>query len=122
MNTNNKNMSPSSRGKSFTYAANGIFQLFIQEPNAKLHAIATIVAVAAGFVRHLLPWQWVALIFTIGLVWITEALNTCIEHLCDFSCDNKWHPTIKIIKNISAAAVLIAALVSLATGIIIFFL
>jgi diacylglycerol kinase len=122
MNTNNKNMSPTSRAKSFTYATNGLWQLLRQEPNAKLHAIATVVVLAAGIVRHIQLWQWIALVFAIGLVWITEALNTCIEKLCDFCCDNKFHPAIKIIKDISAAAVLLAAGVSLAVAFIIFFL
>ena len=40
---NNKTMLPASRMKSFSYAVNGIVLLFKHEPNAKLHAIATVV-------------------------------------------------------------------------------
>ena len=116
-----KNMSVSSRAKSFSYALNGIFQLFRLEPNAKLHTLATVIVVIAGAVRHIGQGQWLALCIAIGMVWITEALNTCIEKLCDFCCDNKFHPSIKIIKDISAAAVLIAAFISIIIGIIIFF-
>ncbi len=116
-----KNMTAKSRAKSFSYATNGLLQLFRLEPNAKLHVLATVAVVVAGFIRHVSKWQWVALVFAVGLVWITEALNTCIEKLCDFCCGNKFHPSIKVIKDISAAAVLLAAIVSLVTGIIVFF-
>ena len=116
-----KTISFNSRRKSFSYAFNGLFLLFKHEPNAKLHAIATILVIIAGIIRHITPFQWIAIIFAIGLVWITEALNTCIEKLCDFSSENKWLPEIKIIKDISAAAVLISAIVSVFIGIIVFF-
>ena len=116
-----KNMSVASRKRSFSYAINGIVELFRQEPNAKLHTLATIAVIIAGIVRHVGPWQWVGLFIAIGMVWITEAVNTCIEKLCNFCCDNQFHPAIKIIKDISAAAVLIAAIVSVAIGITIFF-
>ena len=119
--TENKNLSGRSRGKSFSHAINGIFELVKQEPNAKLHAVATVGVIAAGVIRHISTWQWVAIFFAIALVWITEALNTCIEKLCDFSCENKWDPAIKIIKDIAAAAVLIAAIVSVGIGVIVFF-
>lgn len=118
----NKTMSPSARAKSFSYAFNGLFLIFKQEPNAKLHALATIVAIAAGIIRHISPMQWVAIVVAIALVWITELLNTCIEKLCDFSCENKFHPAIEIIKDISAGAVLVAAIASIAIAVIVFFI
>src|SRR5947207_14497669 len=99
-----KNLSLKSRKNSFVYAIAGLRQLFKEEPNARLHALATIIAVAAGFVRHISLTQWLALVIVIGLVWITEQLNTCIERLCDYACDNKTHPAIKIIKDVSAGA------------------
>jgi diacylglycerol kinase (ATP) len=106
--------------KSFSYAFNGISQL-LKEPNAKLHTLATILVIIIGIIRHLSPLQWIAIIVAIGLVWVTEALNTCIEKLCDFCCENKHFPPIKIIKDIAAGAVLIAAMVSVAIGVIVFF-
>jgi len=115
-------MSPASRGKSFTYATNGIYQLLRQEPNAKLHAVGTIAALTMGIIQHIGLWRWAALFIAIALVWITEAINTCIERLCDYTCDNQFHPAIKIIKDIAAAAVLFAALTALAIGFVIFFL
>jgi diacylglycerol kinase (ATP) len=117
---NKKEMSFASRGNSFSYAFSGLRQIFKQEPNARLHALATIVAIAAGIIRHISPAQWIALVFAIGLVWITEALNTCIEKLCDLWSGGKWYAEIEIIKDIAAGAVLIAAVISVVTGIIVF--
>ncbi len=117
----NKSMGIKSRASSFGYALNGLWLLLKNEPNAKLHVIAAVVVVAAGVVRHIGPLQWLAIAFAMGLVFIAETINTAIERLCDFACDNQIHPAIKIIKDISAAAVLIAALVSIATGVIVFF-
>lgn len=117
---NNEVKKSTSRVRSFSYATNGLFQLFRQETNAKLHSLATILVIVAGIIRKLGPNQWIAIIIAIGIVWMTEAINTCIEKLCDFACDNKWHPEVKIIKDIAAGAVLIAAMVSVAIAIIVF--
>ena len=53
------------------------------------------------------------------LVLILELINTAIEHLCDI-VTKEIHPAIKIIKDVSAAAVLLAAAGSVVTGLIIF--
>jgi diacylglycerol kinase len=54
-----------------------------------------------------------------GLVMGFEALNTSIEKLCDFVEPNK-NEKIKLIKDISAAAVLIVSIFSGIIGVIIF--
>ena len=110
----------SSRAKSIGYAIEGLYQLIKLEPNARIHAVATIVAIFAGIIRHLNQGQWLAISLAIGIVWITEALNTCIEKLCNIWNDNQLHPEIKVIKDIAAGGVLISAIVSLVIGIIVF--
>jgi len=54
------------------------------------------------------------------LVLALELLNTAIEKLCD-TISTEIQPEIKIIKDVSAAAVLLSAAGSVVTGIIIFF-
>ena len=116
----NKSFHPHARLSSFGYAIRGIGSLVRQEPNAFLHLLATISAIALGIYRHISHGEWLALAIVIALVWITEALNTCIEMLCDLWCKGEYHPKVKLIKDISAAAVLIAALSAVAAGVIIF--
>lgn len=115
-----KKMPVRSISNSIRFALNGIKLMFKSEPNAKLHAVATVIVVAFGILRHINNIQWTAILFAIGMVWVTEALNTCIEKLCDFSCENKIHPAIKTIKDIAAGAVLIAAIVSVTIAVFVF--
>lgn len=108
------------RGNSFIYALNGI-RLLLPEPNIKLHIVAAAAVITAGFARHISPAQWIALLLAIAIVWIAEALNTCIEKLCDYSCGNQWSAPIGRIKDMAAGVVLAASVISAAIGIIVFF-
>ena len=114
-----KSLALHSRKKSFSHAFNGLTILW-QEPNAKIHAIAALLVIGLGIFRNIGRQQWMALVFAIALVLITEALNTAIEKLCDYCCDNKIHPAIKVVKDVSAAAVLLAALTSIIIAILVF--
>src|SRR5258708_2143349 len=108
-----------SRIKSFTYAGAGIFQFLRREHNARIHLVATIgAAIAAGTLKvsHL---KAVALVSVIGLVWVTEMLNTCLERTADL-ISKEEHPEIKIIKDLAAGAVLVAAITAVIIGSIIF--
>ncbi len=116
-----KSMHVISRVQSFRYAIDGLAQLIMLEPNARIHTIATIAVIAAGFIRHLDQGKWIAILIAISIVWITEALNTCIERLCNIWCRDEWHAEVKVIKDIAAGAVLISAIVSVITGVIVFF-
>jgi diacylglycerol kinase (ATP) len=63
--------------------------------------------------------ELLALVFAIGFVWVAEMFNTCIERMMDFISTEK-RPEIKFIKDLSAGAVLVAAITALVTGGIIF--
>jgi len=115
-----KNLHPRSRMNSIRYALQGCVQLVKQEPNAKIHALATVAVIIAGLVKGIGRYDWMALIFAIALVWITEALNTTVEMLCDLWCDGQYHPKVKIIKDIAAAAVWIASLASICIAAFVF--
>jgi diacylglycerol kinase len=110
-----------SRIASFGFAFSGLAAIFRQEPNARIHAVATILVVIAGFIRHLNPGQWTALCVAIVLVWVSEIFNTCIEMLCDLYCNNQYNTKVKIIKDMAAGAVLLAAIASVTIGVIVFF-
>ena len=111
-----RNYSLKSRRNSFIYAFNGWRALLQSEPNARIHIVATVAVIIAAILRNVSIVGWIALLLAIALVWVTEMLNTCIEKLCDFACENKIHPSIKVIKDIAAGAVLAAAIISVAIG------
>jgi len=107
------------RLRSFTYAGRGIFTFFKKEHNARIHLAAAIAAVISGFIFHLNGTEWIAILSCIALVWIAEMINTCLEIAMDhFSPE--YSESVKHIKDIAAGAVLVAALLALVTGCIIF--
>jgi diacylglycerol kinase len=63
--------------------------------------------------------EWILLVIVIGIVFITELLNSALETFAD-SMKPEWNDMIGKSKDYSAAAVLIAAIISLVVGAIIF--
>jgi len=107
------------RKSSFRYAFSGILLAFKTEHNAWLHLIATVSVIAFALWLKVSSTEGALLAIAVGLVWISELFNTCIEKIMDFtSSDN--HPTIKLIKDVSAGAVLTAAITAAAIGCFVF--
>ena len=107
------------RIKSFGYAFNGLRLLIKEEHNAWIHVMATILAILLGFAFTISKTEWVALVFSIGFVFALELVNSAIENLADYSSPGT-HELIKKVKDLSAAAVLIAAITALSIGLLIF--
>jgi diacylglycerol kinase (ATP) len=107
------------RAKSAKYAFDGIINFFKAEHNAILHLLATIAVLIFAIIFHVSGVELIALIFAIGFVWAAELFNTSIEKMMDF-ISTEQHPKIKLIKDLSAAAVLVAACVAIAVGCIVF--
>lgn len=104
---------------SFKYAFDGFKTLIKDEHNARIHLIATAIAVMAGIYFEINRTEWINILFTIGLVISMEAINSAIENLSDIVCPEK-NPIIKKVKDLSALAVLICAIVAILIGILIF--
>ena len=107
------------RISSIRFALEGIRRFFSEEHNAWIHLAATItVFFSAWWFRTSAP-EKIALVVVVGLVWIAEIFNTAIERLADL-VEPGFHPTIKLIKDLAAAAVLLAAIIAVITGAFIF--
>jgi len=107
------------RLKSFGFAFNGLMVLIREEHNARIHLIAVICVIIAGFTFKISTPEWIAVVFAFGFVIATEIVNSAIEGISDFISPDK-HEMIKKIKDLSAAAVLIAAITAFIIGLIIF--
>jgi diacylglycerol kinase len=107
------------RLRSFVYAFNGLHLLFKDEANAWIHLLAAICVVVSGFVFNIKIYEWIAVVFAIGLVFSLEIINSSIEKIADFVCPER-NSQIKKIKDLSAAAVLVGALVAFIIGSLIF--
>jgi len=114
-----KKFNSSDRIKSFSYAFQGLRTFFQTQHNAWIHLFAAVLAVVLGFYFRLDRYEWFWIIFAITIVFITEMINTSIEFLSDF-VSPEIHPMIKKVKDVSAAAVLIAAIGAIIIGLIIF--
>lgn len=109
----------SHRIRSFKYAFAGIRDFIFYEHNTWLHLLATVAIIVLAAVMHVSKTEWLALVFVIGLVWVAEAFNTCVERILDFVSRDR-HPDIRFIKDLAAGGVLIAAIAAFVTACIIF--
>ena len=105
--------------KSFEYAFSGIFRSLVKERNFQIHLIITFLVVIAGFYFRIEKMEWVSLLLMIAFVLSLEAINSCIERICDF-ISPEYNEKIKTIKDVSAGFVLIAAIIAVVIGCIVF--
>ena len=107
------------RLSSFANAFRGLFVYIRQEHNAWIHCAATVLVVLAGFLTGLSRTEWLAIVFAIGMVLSTEALNSAIERLSDVVQPDQ-DERIRRVKDLSAGAVLLCAIAAAVVGLIIF--
>jgi diacylglycerol kinase len=107
------------RKQSFYYAFTGIRKFFREETNAWIHLVATIGVVIAGIILRVNTMEWIVLSMAMGFVWSTEIFNTAIERAMDL-VSKEQNPSIGFIKDVSAAAVLLAAITAAITGCLVF--
>ena len=107
------------RIKSFKYAFAGLKILLKQEHNARIHLAATFVAILAGVFFKISTSEWSLIVFAIVLVFVTEIINTAIEGISDFISPQK-NEKIKIIKDLAAASVLVAAIGAIIIALLVF--
>jgi diacylglycerol kinase (ATP) len=107
------------RLRSFGHAFRGLTVLLQTQHNARIHAVATILVVAAGVLARISLTEWVLIALAVVCVWATEALNTSIELLVDLVSPD-LHPLAAKAKDVAAGAVLIAAIGSLIVGVLVF--
>ncbi|MEM9859091.1 MAG: diacylglycerol kinase [Bacteroidota bacterium] len=105
--------------KSYRYAGKGILHVLIFENNFKYQVIAGVLAVTVGYLLNISTIEWVVIIVMIGLVLMAEMFNTALEKLCDHLHPEE-HTAIGLVKDISAGAVLIAAIAAALIGTIVF--
>lgn len=106
-------------GKSFSYAWSGILYTIAHERNIKIHLLALVTVVIAGWWLELGRVEWGLLWLTCFLVIVAEMINTAIENTVDLITD-QYHPLARAAKNAAAGAVLLSAINALIMAYIIF--
>ena len=105
--------------KSFSYAGQGLMHCIKKEKNFQVHCTAAVAAVAGGIIFNISSAEWTVIVICIALVLAFEMANTAIERLCNI-VQPDVNPIIKIIKDVSAGAVMLIAIMAATCGFIIF--
>lgn len=103
----------------FVFALHGLQFTFVNERNFRIEMIAATAACIAAYMLQISAIEWLVVVINIGVVISAELINTAIEKLCDVVTKEK-NPSIRVIKDVAAGAVLVAAFVAFICGLIIF--
>ena len=116
---NKKPFSVMDRLRSFIYAIAGLKTFFQTEHNSWIHILAASSIIILGKLIRLNNYEWCFIILAIGLVLMAEIFNTAIESLTDIVSPD-YCDMAKKVKDVSAAAVLVAAIAALCIGLFVF--
>lgn len=101
--------------RGFACAFAGVAVLVRTQRSARIHLFFTLLILGIGAWLRLPGGDWCWLILAIAMVWFAEAINTSVEFLSDVICPG-FHPAIKHVKDMAAAAVLFAVIGAIAIG------
>ena len=106
--------------KSFGYAFSGISEAIKTQRNLRFHIVAVLYVSLTAVITNVSKTDWIAILICFALVLSSEMFNTAVEKLCDTLHPEKSEK-LKFVKDVSAGAVLISAIISAIVGAIIFF-
>lgn len=107
------------RFKSITHAWRGLGILIRTTHNFWVQIFFALVTISLGFILCISSTEWIVIIFAMGLVFVTETLNTAFEIDIDLTSPT-YHPYARDTKDVAAGAVLLSAVVAGIVGLIIF--
>lgn len=107
------------RRLSFVYAWQGLKTLLRTEHNSRIHLALTALAAALICILPVNRTELMVVLMAACLVWMAELFNTAIEKTVDLISKDQ-HPQIRAIKDMAAAAVLLAATAAVVVGLLIF--
>lgn len=99
----------------FVHALKGLFYFFRHERNGKIQLFVGFATIIATAVLGCTPLEWCVLLGCIALVIGLEMINSAVEKLCDLVHPD-YHPVIKTVKDVAAAAVLWPSIFSILIG------
>jgi len=105
---------------SFNYAIEGIVYALRTQRNMRLHAVAAATVLFASLFFRISALELLAVVFAIGLVVMAELINTAVEGAVDVATEG-FDPLAKTAKDVAAGAVLVASIVAIVVGSVVFF-
>ena len=105
--------------KSFACAFEGLKDCLLHEKNFRIQYVIALLIIIAGLSFSISKMEWLIILLCFAVVLCFEIINSAIEKLCDLVCP-QYNLTIKKVKDMSASAVLLAAIISFIVGCVIF--
>ena len=96
------------RLQSFKHAFTGVWLVLRTQPNAWIHAMATVLVATMCVYFGVSALEWAVLLLAVVAVWVAEAANTALELLGD-AVSPDFNPKVGRAKDAAAASVLVAA-------------
>lgn len=106
--------------ESLFHALMGVKTVIQEERNMAFHVSFSVLTIIVSFVLKISAIEWLFILVSIFLVLITEIINTSFENLVDLVTNHQYHEIAKKVKDMAASSVLLAALLALLIGAIIF--
>ncbi len=108
-----------SLGLSFKCAARGIIRVLRTEKSFRIQLIMAVISIIAGFLFRISSVEWLFILLIICVVLCLEIINTAFELIIDMVTE-EYRVVAEHIKDVAAGAVLIASVIALIIGLIIF--
>ncbi len=105
---------------SFTWAFEGIVYVLRTQRNMRIHTGAGLLALVLALLLGVSRLEFIAVLGAVSLVLIAEMFNTAIEAAID-ALVTHYHPLVKVAKDVSAGAVLVATANALAVAYLVFY-
>ena len=105
--------------RSFIYALKGIRVSWRDQRSLKIQSIIALMTAVAGYYFDITLTEWCFVLFAIGLVLALEMVNSAIEGLVDL-VTREYNELAGKVKDIAAGAVLLASVIAVMIGILVF--
>ena len=109
---------PRKLGRSFHFAFRGMRYAVFSQRNFRIHVLAALLVVVSAWWLAVSLEEWVALVLVMGIVFVTETLNTAIEEVVNLFSPSH-HELAEKAKDTAAAAVLMASICAIIAGVLI---
>ncbi|MGE5554408.1 MAG: diacylglycerol kinase family protein [Betaproteobacteria bacterium] len=104
--------------ESFRCAFSGLGYALRTQRNLRLHLAAGVIVVGLAAWLRLRPEATALLLVTVAGVMVAEVFNTALEAMMDLVSPD-YHPLAGLVKNLAAAAVVLAALFAVGIGLLV---
>ena len=105
--------------RSFKYAFKGLAHVLLNEANFRVQLAIVVLFTITGVVFKISALEWSVLILAMGFLLSAEILNTVVEELIDHLI-KEISETARIVKDLTAGFVLVAAFTCLIVFVLIF--